>query len=780
MSRSSAVVTRASCWAVMTLIGSGALAAETSRRALPVLPSVSALQSCLFHLEPDPERVAKVSGLRLQRDAAVFELERGDLALAKPVGGRDCVAYFAGRARIRFTPALPVEREQLRLRTGSPVLDQEVVSIVFLFADSTAEELLTALRFGPGRFPYSRPTSYENFRELIVEKSGYVEPDFARPLLEGRRSAYFTAITQSEDGARWRVEIDPGRSEEVSLYRVGDGGLIPTFTWSRFRLGGAASDTLERDESPPLAIRSYQIDMTLSSKWTPYYVVDMGCEVLADSLRYLPLHLQETETAPDSVRTSDGQACVVTWKREPTLHVPNSLFWVDLGRMRRRGERFRLHMRYHGMPMGDIVSIPLQQSHADWYPVVTWENDAFFDITYHFERPLAVVSVGDSVLAEEDDRGWITSRWRTSEPVGLASWHIGQLDIATARPAEIPEVRVVTYGGDDDLVKREIQKAYGMFPSSTLIGPVGNDIAGSYRFFQQSFGTLPVTHLDALQSLDTHGEAYFGMLFLDWRTFQATDQEGEDEVLRAHEVAHQWWGVSVRPKTYRDRWLGEGIAEFSALWYMQAKREDTKLYMRRLVDMRDAIVGAPEVASTWLGTRAYDVRGRQSAYVTAIYKRGAWIMHMLRMYLIDLDELDDARFKAMMLDFAERYRGRRASTHDLARVVERHVGESMEWFFDQWVRGTATPDYRYDWRVVPGKDGRPVLTLRVEQRGVPAGFRMPVPVRIDLEDGQVARTRVWVDQPVVEVSFDALPSRPRNLEFNEFQGVLCTAKRVGQ
>ena len=35
------------------------------------------------------------------------------------------------------------------------------------------------------------------------------------------------------------------------------------------------------------------------------------------------------------------------------------------------------------------------------------------------------------------------------------------------------------------------------------------------------------------------------MVHLSWATFQQTSTQGEDEVFRAHEVAHQWWGMGV-------------------------------------------------------------------------------------------------------------------------------------------------------------------------------------------------------------------------------------------
>jgi aminopeptidase N len=37
------------------------------------------------------------------------------------------------------------------------------------------------------------------------------------------------------------------------------------------------------------------------------------------------------------------------------------------------------------------------------------------------------------------------------------------------------------------------------------------------------------------------------------------------DVLQAHETAHQWWGNRVTAASYRDYWLMEALANYSAL-----------------------------------------------------------------------------------------------------------------------------------------------------------------------------------------------------------------------
>ena len=65
------------------------------------------------------------------------------------------------------------------------------------------------------------------------------------------------------------------------------------------------------------------------------------------------------------------------------------------------------------------------------------------------------------------------------------------------------------------------------------------------------------------------------------------------DVLQAHETAHQWWGNRVTPATYRDNWLMEALANYSALLYLE-KRRGTKSVETMLDNYRDSLLAKSE------------------------------------------------------------------------------------------------------------------------------------------------------------------------------------------
>jgi aminopeptidase N len=151
---------------------------------------------------------------------------------------------------------------------------------------------------------------------------------------------------------------------------------------------------------------------------------------------------------------------------------------------------------------------------------------------------------------------------------------------------------------------------------------------------------------------------------------------------------------------------------------------------------------------------------------------------MLRILLLDLKTMNEDRFTETMQDFYQTYQGKRASTADFRRVVERHTGADMGWFFDEWIYGTALPTYKVAYRVEPTQGGQFRVRLQVQQEGVPDGFVNYVPVTLDLGKDRVARVRVKVTGARAELELPLMPAEPKAVKFNDLEGVLAEVKMV--
>src|SRR5262249_54381896 len=111
-------------------------------------------------------------------------------------------------------------------------------------------------------------------------------------------------------------------------------------------------------------------------------------------------------------------------------------------------------------------------------------------------------------------------------------------------------------------------------------------------------------------------------------------------------------------------------------------------------------------------------------------------IHMLRQMLRQPGAKNpDERFTALLRNIAEKYAGRAFSSTDFQHEVEAVMtksmalegGRSMEWFFEQWVRGTGIPHYRVEFTAHRTEKGF-LVKGKLYQTGVPRSFIASVPI----------------------------------------------------
>jgi aminopeptidase N len=315
-----------------------------------------------------------------------------------------------------------------------------------------------------------------------------------------------------------------------------------------------------------------------------------------------------------------------------------------------------------------------------------------------------------------------------------------------------------------------------------MIGQVSADVTNSLAFFTSIFGPCPFDTLKATEIPFTgEGQGSPGLIHLTWSTFQSDDIQGYSEMFRAHEVAHQWWGHLVDKESYRDVWITEGLANYSGLWFYELSVKDRKAVKNMLKYWRQSIISGAGVGS--VGSKAGPIiigsrlsSSKSSDYSNLVYKKGGYVFHMIRYLLHDYKTGSDDAFAAFLKDLAQSFSDIIITTPLLQKHLEKHIGGDMGWFFDQWVYGTAIPEYIFSYKSEKSDDGKYQVVCHVEQEKVPDNFQMMIPITVLFEDDRYVHLKIWIDQPETDIDLPPLPFKPKKIVFNTYDAVLCKVK----
>ena len=283
---------------------------------------------------------------------------------------------------------------------------------------------------------------------------------------------------------------------------------------------------------------------------------------------------------------------------------------------------------------------------------------------------------------------------------------------------------------------------------------VAREVDASIRFYEQFSGPFPFHYLGVSQIPGTFGQGWPGLLYLSTFSFlpheaqqraglNSAGQAAFSDLVPVHEVAHQWWGNVIGWSGYRDQWITESIASYLALLFADSQKSpDRSLhfwldrYRKNLITKAPGADLAPaDVGPVVIGTRLSSSKSPE-AYEEVVYSKGPWIIHMLHEMLRQPNTKDpDARFNALFHALVTKYAQKPLSTEQLQREVEAVMtpkmalegGHSMEWFFEQYVRGTGIPRYKVQFTSRRSEKGYQIRGT-LYQSGVPRSFIAPVPL----------------------------------------------------
>jgi hypothetical protein len=294
---------------------------------------------------------------------------------------------------------------------------------------------------------------------------------------------------------------------------------------------------------------------------------------------------------------------------------------------------------------------------------------------------------------------------------------------------------------------------------------VAESTAQAIRYYAQRFGPFPYSQLALTQLPGPESQGWPGLVFLSSYAFLSEQERRElhmnevhtllDQLVPAHETAHQWWGDLIVWSTYRDQWFSEGLASYCSLMMLQEKnpagfrlvmekyRQD--LTGKHLIEMAADGSVAKDAGPVTLGTRLLSSHFPEG-YEAISYGRGTWLFHMLRSMLQDAADTSGKKdpnprdaeepFVHALRKMRERYEGKAISTSELLDVFAeelppslRYEGKaSLAWFLDGWVNGTSLPRLELQNVKFSAKGNSTTATGVIRQKDAPDDLVTSVPI----------------------------------------------------
>ncbi len=782
--------------AIVILLCTCLLGIYASAQAPPVGPNSDPTYQQLRNIGLGSEAIS-VSNVSLRRDAANFQFRSGTICFLAPVQGKVTGAVFIGDGKLIIDPPLDSETSMLKLLTRENEFSENFSRVVLRFTDTAYQDLK---ELGSAASGTCDPGVLQDAQSDLRHKLRYnLSARLLQDVLSPEPGGLFVAFIHGKRYSDKELfAIDPHgvpefaeavyggepdaaslAPEEVALmtYEENKYGYWGSFHLSPEYKDGTATGA---QRNSVMHIDHQQIETAIEKSGTLAGKATVSLVSLVDGLRVVPFNLYRTLRV-QSATGADGQP--LSFIREDKDE--DYQLFVVLPKALGTGEKFTLTLLYGGKQVvsNEGAGNYHPRARENWYPNAPsggLGDYTSYDLTFRIPKGMKMVATG-TLVSETEEGGQNVSVWKSDVPLTVAGFSFGRFKAEHGKAAkenitvdsyanqESPDwVRGFKTAAEGDVLPVAPGGSHASYVAVGSMSTVGlnkkalaeGEIA--LNIYSDYFGPIPYSHVALTQQTACgYGQAWPGLVWIPICYFFDTTvrhtlgvdwgDRGYWRSVTAHEVAHQWWGHTVGFNSYRDQWMSEGFAEASASIYLQmVYAKDPKQFVDFWKDQRELLTErnkegfrAIDAGPVTVGYRLSNTRSGFDITRRLIYPKGGYILHMIRMMMWGR-QTGDERFKETMRDFVKTYTNSAATTEDFKAIVEKHMtpemdldgNHRMDWFFNEYVYGTALPTYKIESSFQPMTDGTS-LHFKLSQSGVDAKFRMLVPIYLETADGRV-------------------------------------------
>jgi len=275
------------------------------------------------------------------------------------------------------------------------------------------------------------------------------------------------------------------------------------------------------------------------------------------------------------------------------------------------------------------------------------------------------------------------------------SFEVGRFKTETAKAGHVDVT--FAFGSGTAFAGRDIREV------------VKKAVVDSLQFYEETYGPYPLDHLVVTTANRSFSQGMLGFVTLSNSVLDSGVGgwyfvHPDSRLVVAHEVAHQWWGNQVGWTGYRDQWISEAMASYSARLFGKVRLNDVigmDLTAGWQADLTGTLKDGRSVESIGpvvLGSRLFSSRS-DGAYRAIVYDKGAVVLGMLARLLGEED------FPKVLKQIVKVENGRTISTEDFISLIERITTTDLKPFAGQFVYGTGLPEVLYSYKFEKKGDG---------------------------------------------------------------------------
>ena len=700
---------------LLPLLGGVRAAAQAATPASGAVALYRELLSPSF----DVKDVYQVRDVSILLEDLHISISDGTMAFMREVNGHVTGAVFEGVGEVLLVPPNRAERTSLGLFTGSAVLEQRFQSAYFRFSDDqVVAELRSGLR--------GHPEDAEAFVTRWQEPALLLARGDALPILQAMTSAkaatsrFLHLRIGGTTAGIIDLFFDTNGAEQISVSQATLTNNAAYYdTWTSFPMRSVREAAGEEDPATRanFEMSDYRVrvkvqpptDLSADAEFTltPHHSGQRT--VVLELSRYLKLAEVRVNGAPAEFIQNEAISGSDLSRRG------DDLIGIVLPAPLEKDRPVKLSFKYSGPVMfnagGELIYVGAR---GTWYPNLG-PSFSMFDLTFECPSDWSVVGTGKQVSSTVAE-GIRTTRFVTEKPIGRAGFNLGKFVAAAATAGQ---VAIHAYGArnvEQSLAGAEARTGRKPDPAREA-QQIADQAANTVEFLSAELDPFPYSNLEITQLPGMLSQSWPGLIYLSSTAFLSPDERRAlgvrdpyvelllSRLMLSHETAHQWWGDAVDWVSYRDEWIVEALANYSALVMLEKQHPgDMKTalnYYRGelLRETKNGIIA--DAGPVTLGRRLTSSKF-PDAYERVLYGRGTWLIHMLRtMFREAGGGANDAVFFSALKGLLAGAPNHKISTLDLQRAFEQVMPaslgyegkKSLGWFFDSWINGASIPQF---------------------------------------------------------------------------------------